>query len=108
MANYEYNTTTGIVVPDTSKVKEQVQNEFKDVFGQDLDVTESTPQGRLIEAETVARKRVIEMMALFANMMNINQSLGIWLDALLYPFDVERIGASRTRVVGTTSETCPS
>lgn len=98
MGNYQYNETTGIVVPDTSKVKKEVQDEYKEVFGQDLDVTESTPQGRLIEAETVARKRVIEMMALFANMMNINQSLGIWLDALLYPFGVNRTGSSRTRV----------
>lgn len=98
MANYEYNTTTGIVVPDTSQIKADVENEFRSALGQDLDTSASTPQGRLIEAETVARKRVIENMALLANMMNKDQAFGIWLDSLGSTFGVERIGATRTRV----------
>lgn len=98
MANYEYNTTTGIVVPDTSEVKEQVEQEFKEAIAPDLDVSPSTPQGRLIEVETTARKRTIENMAMLANMMNKDQAFGIWLDSLGATFGVERIGATRTRV----------
>lgn len=99
MANYEYNTTTGVIVPDTSEIKQQVEKEFKTALGrQDLDVTPSTPQGRLIEAETIARKRTIENMALLGNMMNKDQAFGIWLDSLGITFGVERIGATRTRV----------
>lgn len=105
MANYEYNQTTGIVVPDTSKVKEQVQEEFQNALGQDLDLSDSTPQGRLIEAETVARKRTIENMALLANMFNPNQAYGIFLDSIASLFGVERVGASRTRVVCSLSGT---
>lgn len=99
MSNYEYNETTGIVVADTSTIKQEVQEEFKAALGQDLDVSDSTPQGRLIEAETVARKRVIENMALLANMFNPQQAFGIFLDALAYLFSVERVGATSTRVI---------
>lgn len=98
MANYEYNTTTGIVVPDTSQIKSDVEQEFKNALGQDLDVSESTPQGRLIEAETVARKRTVENMALLANMFNKDQAFGIFLDSLASVFGVDRIGSTRTRV----------
>lgn len=97
--NYQYNETTGIVVPDTSKVKEQVQNEYKSAIAPDLDVSDSTPQGRLIEAETVARKRTIENMALLANMFNPQQAYGIFLDSIASLFGVERVGATATRVL---------
>lgn len=99
MANYEYNQTTGIVVPDTSKVKEEVQAEYRSAIAPDLDVSDSTPQGRLIEAETVARKRVIESMALLANMFNPQQAYGIFLDSIASLFGVERVGATATRVL---------
>lgn len=95
---YQYNTTTGVIVPDTSVVKADVEAEFKTALGEDLDVTPSTPQGRLIEIEVEARKRTIENMALLANMMNKDQAFGVWLDSLGSTFGVERIGATRTRV----------
>lgn len=96
---YKYITSTGVVVPDTSEVKQQVQDEFKNALGQDLDTSDSTPQGRLIEIETVARKSVINNMALLANMFNKDQAFGIWLDVLLKFFGAEREGATATKVV---------
>lgn len=106
MANYEYNQTTGVVVPDTSKVKDEVIAEFKTALqAPDLDVSDSTPQGRLIEAETVARKRTIENMALIANMLNPNQAYGIFLDSIMALSGIDRIGATRTRVTCTLSGT---
>lgn len=99
MANYEYITNTGVVVPDTSEVKADVQEEFKNALGQDLDVSDSTPQGRLIEVETIARKRTIENMALLANMFNKDQAFGIWLDVILKFFGAEREGETATKVV---------
>lgn len=105
MGNYEYNTTTGVVVPDTSEIKQQVQEEYQNALGQDLDLSDSTPQGRLIEAETIARKRVIENMALLANMFNPQQAYGIFLDSIASLFGIERVGASRTRVICTLSGT---
>lgn len=100
---YQYNTTTGIIVPDTSEVKADVEQEYKTALGEDLDTSVSTPQGRLIEAETIARKRVIENMALLANMFNPQQAYGIFLDSIASLFGVERVGATRTRVSCTLS-----
>lgn len=100
---YSYIETTGVVVTDTSKVKEQVQKEYQKALGEDLDLNDSTPQGRLIEAETIARKRTIENMALLANMFNKNQAFGIFLDSLASVFGIDRIGATRTRVTCTLS-----
>lgn len=112
MDNYEYITNTGVIVPDTSEVKADVQEEFKNALGQDLDTSDSTPQGRLIEVETIARKRTIENMALLANMFNKNQAFGIFLDSLASVFGIERIGATRTRVTctctGTANTTIPA
>ena len=100
---YQYNTTTGVIVPDTSEVKADVEQEYKTALGEDLDTSVSTPQGRLIEAETVARKRVIENMALLANMFNPQQAFGIFLDSIASLFGIERVGATRTRVSCTLS-----
>ena len=46
---YDYITNRGVIVPDTSTVLSDVENEFKSVFGNDLDVSPETVQGRLIE-----------------------------------------------------------
>ncbi len=98
-SNYQYNTPKGIIIPDTTQIQSEVEQEFKNALGQDLDVTPSTPQGRLIETETIARKRVIENMALLANMFNKDQAFGIWLDVILKFFGAEREGATATKVV---------
>jgi hypothetical protein len=104
--NYTYNTNSGVVVPDTANIKAEVEQEFKTALQkEDLDTSESTPQGRLIEAETVARKRTIENMAQLANMFNPDQAYGIFLDSLGALFGIERIGATATRVTCTLSGT---
>lgn len=38
MADYQYLTSQGVIVPDTSTLRDDVENEFKNVFGQQLDV----------------------------------------------------------------------
>lgn len=99
MANYKYIEETGVIVPDTTEIKQQVQEEYKNALGQDLDISDSTPQGRLIEVETISRKRIIEDMALIANMLNPNKAFGIFLDSLTSLFGIERVGATSTRVL---------
>lgn len=99
MDNYKYVDEIGVIIPDTNDIKKQVQEEFKVALGQDLNLEDSTPQGRLIEAETIARKKVIDYMALIANMLNLNQSFGIFLDSIAHFFDVSREGATATRVI---------
>lgn len=106
MSNYIYDQTTGIVIPNTQDIKNEVTEEFKAALNKpDLDTSESTPQGRLIETETIARKRTIENMAMLVNMFNPQQSYGMFLDSLAALFGIEREGATRTRVTCTLTGT---
>lgn len=97
----QYITKNGIIVPDTADVKEQVENEFKAALGQDLSLEASTPQGRLIEGETIARKAVLENNAYMANQLNPNTSSGIFLDANCALVGIVRKSATHTEVLAT-------
>lgn len=90
MADYNYITTTGIIVPDTAVVQAQVIAEFKQVFGEGLDTSPQTIQGALIVAETSARVAVLRNNALMANQLNPNLAGGIFLDAIGKLTETER------------------
>jgi uncharacterized phage protein gp47/JayE len=99
--NYEYVTTTGVIVPDTGELLTEVQDEFKNAFGQDLVVTPDTPQGVLITAETLARNDVLRNNAALANQINPNLAGGVFLDALLALTGSARDAAERSTVTAT-------
>lgn len=93
---YDYITGQGVIVPDTSVVLAEIQNEFKAVFGEDLDIAESTPQGRLIELFQRSRTFCINICALVSNMLNLNRASGFVLDDLGSLFLIERQSATHT------------
>lgn len=82
MANYEYINDTGVVIPDTSVLRTQVETEFKNAFGNDLITDGFTPQGVLINGETFARDTLVRNNAVLANQINPNTAGGIFLDAI--------------------------
>lgn len=94
MANYDYVTATGVVVPDTSATLEQVRTEYRAAFGADLDVSAETPQGVLITAETESRDAVARNNAALANQINPNLAGGVFLDAIWALLGGARIKAS--------------
>lgn len=101
MANYiEQN---GVLVPDTSSLLEDVKSEYKQALGEDLDTSSATPQGRLIEAETLARKGVLDNCAKVANTINPLSSFGKFLDALCALTGTYRRQATKTQVLATIS-----
>ena len=79
---YNYLTTTGVIVPDESAVLSDVQQEYRDVFGANLDVSETSPQGKLIAAEVKSRIGAAQNNAAVANQINPNVSEGTFFDAL--------------------------
>jgi len=83
MANYDYIEETGTIIPQTSNILGETQQEYKEVFGDDLNVAPSTRQGRLIAAETLSRSSVVRNNAALANQINPNLSGGIALDAII-------------------------
>lgn len=97
MANYyDYNTSQGIIVPDTSKVLSDIQDEFKQLFGDNLDVTPETPQGRLIELMARNRSFTIQICAAVSNMLNLGKANGFVLDDLGSLFLISRQPATYT------------
>ena len=93
---YDYITGQGVIVPDTSTVLTDVQNMFKSVFGEDLDLTATTTQGRLIEMFQRNRSFCIQICALVSNMLNLNRATGFVLDDLGSLFLIERQPATHT------------
>jgi hypothetical protein len=101
MADYEYVATTGVIVPDTAEILTDVQNEYKNAFGQDLVVTPDTPQGVLITAEALSRDTVVRNNAALANQINPNLAGGIFLDAIMALTGSQRDAAERSTVTAT-------
>jgi hypothetical protein len=83
MSAYDYLLLNGVIVPDTSEILQEVQQEYKDSFNdQNLAVTPDTPQGVLITAETFSRSGQVRNNAAIANQINPNQAGGVFLDAI--------------------------
>lgn len=99
--NYTYIEETGIIVPDTSTIKDRVETDFKTAFGEDIDLTAETLQGRLIEMMTQYRVNTLGINAENANQINIKYASGRFLDAIGALFGVQRIAATSTRVFAT-------
>lgn len=93
---YDYLTGSGVIVPDTSSVLSEVQQEWKDVFGMNLSVAPETPQGRIIEM--IARQRIFTLQAIAAisNMLNIDKGYGFILDDIGSLFQIQRLSATYT------------
>lgn len=82
MATYEYISPDGVIVPDTADIKSGTEQEWKDVFGEDLDVSDETPQGMMIGQEVAVRSEMVANNAALANQVNPNVAGGIFLDDL--------------------------
>ena len=79
---YDYIETTGVILPDTSTLLTDVQSEFQNALGADINLDSSTPQGMLIAAEVSARDAVVRNNAALANQINPNLAQGVFLDAI--------------------------
>jgi len=98
MALYNYITVNGTIVPDTSAIKEEVEAEYKAIYGADFVVDSSTEQGREIDAEVTSRISVARNNALLANQINPNMASGVFLDADYALMGGERDGQEQSTV----------
>lgn len=80
--SYTYIIETGVIVPDTSTLKSDIQAEYIAQFGPTMLLEDDTPQGRLIDIETTARSGVVGITAEMANMINPQVSFGTFLKAI--------------------------
>lgn len=82
MATYDYINLNGTVVADTSTTKTEVEEEQKEIFGEDVDLSDESPNGVLVNAETISRNGVAVNNANLANQINPNIAGGVFLDAI--------------------------
>jgi hypothetical protein len=108
---YDYIVPTGLIVPDTQTLKTAVQGEFTTAFGSSLILTDSSPQGVLINAEVLARTRTLQLSASIGNQINPNYAGGVFLDSILALTGSQRTSSSFTIVpivvTGITGVTIP-
>lgn len=76
MAEYEFLTSSGVIVADTSDLKEAVEAEYKDAFGigEGESIDSSSYLGRHVDAELTSRLSVMRNNALMANQLNPNMA----------------------------------
>lgn len=98
MADYDYIVDTGVVVPDVAAIQAEVENEYTEAFGADLNLSPFTPQGLLITAEVLARIAIIRNNAALANQINPNLAGGVFLDAIWGFTGGERPPATASRI----------
>ena len=100
MANFNYITDQGVIVPDTSEIRDDIVADWRDQFGQDLVVTPETPQGIFITQDTEIRDGVVRNNAELANQINPDLSGGIWLDAIWALTNGKRRSATFSTLTG--------
>lgn len=101
MSEYDFITSIGVILVDTSSTLAEVQQEYRDAFEDQNFVVDSGPASVLINAEVEARNAVAENNADVANQINPNEATGIFLDALFSLFNGERDPGVKTTVTAT-------
>jgi len=99
---YDYVTTTGLIVPDTSSTLATVQSFWTTAFGADLVVAPSTPQGVVISTEVTSLNSTINNNSVISNQINPNYAGGVFLDAILALTGTQRVSQTQTTVAGVT------
>lgn len=102
MAAYEYITLNGVIVPDTADVLTLTQNDYKTVFGTNLNVDPATPQGLLISSDAQAKITFLKNNAAVANQINPDLAGGIFLDAICNLTALKRDASTYSIVQGVT------
>lgn len=102
MADYQYISSTGVIIPDTSSLLTNVTDTYKGIFGNNLVVTPDSPAGVFINAEVLSEAAMVQNNAAVANQINPNLAAGTFLDAILALTGVQRSPATQTYVSGVT------
>lgn len=88
---YDYSSQTGVVIPQTSDIKQLIVDAFERIFGADISTSDETPMGRFIEALTMLFVNILGANAQNANFLNPQIALGNALDNLGAIFGIDRL-----------------
>jgi hypothetical protein len=102
MANYEYVVATGLIVPDTATILEEVKDEWREVYGADVILEPETSQGAIVVMDTEVRDATVRNNVAVANQINPDYSGGVFLDAVWALTRGSRKGATRSTIPAVT------
>ena len=105
MGTFNYIEETGLVIPDTSEILQDVQEIYRSIFGEDFIVDPRTPEGALINSEVLTRISIARNNASLANQINPNLADGPFLDAIWALTGGSRIAESRSTVTANVTGT---
>lgn len=97
---YQYVTPTGVILPDTATIIDEINAEWRQAFGQDFVVDPQTTQGAIIAGDVELRDATIRNNVAQANQINPDYAGGVWLDALWSLTAGKRRGATFSRLSG--------
>lgn len=98
---YNFIEETGIIVADTSTIKDEITQEYKDNFGADLVTDNGSPASVLITKDTLQRTNLVESAALLANQINPDLAGGKFLDSIWSLTNGQRRDSTPTTVKAT-------
>ncbi|HCZ8611639.1 TPA: baseplate J/gp47 family protein, partial [Proteus mirabilis] len=96
MADYRYINNKGVILPDTATIRDEVESEFRAVFGQSINLAPETPQGALATMEVENRDAMVRNNAELANQINPDIAGGVFLDAIWALMGGQRINATHS------------
>jgi hypothetical protein len=96
--SYNYIVGNGVIVPNTSSIKTEVEAEWRLIAGEDATVDPSSFEGRLIDRDTTERIKVARNNATLANQLNPNMANGSFVDAHLALVGGDRDGKEQSTV----------
>ena len=96
---FSYDEATGIVIPDTLKIRECVLSVFQDAYGPGFTAESSTPAGVVIDSLSQMFAEQAGIVAQNGNGFNLNLAMGKWLDGIGVLLNIERHPISTTRFV---------
>ena len=106
MAQVTFNQKTGVVVPTTRKVREDLARAVQDAMpaaanGDPVNVDSTSPLGQIVDLMTAEIEAKNSEVAFLANQYNPDIAHGIFLDALANLYGLQRKVSEPTVVVCT-------
>lgn len=104
MAELKFDPDSGVVVPSTQEVRNDLASAFQQAFrvndsDPDLNVDPASPMGQVVDLVTGEVEAKNAEVAFLANQFNPRTSTGVWLDALAALYGLERKVSEPTVVV---------
>lgn len=91
-------TDKGVTIPDTALIRQERARDFREVWGQDLDIAPYTPQGQIIDSETAIIDDKNAQLQFVLNQIDPEKSEGAWQEGVGKIYFITRDAAQPTIV----------